>query len=369
MDDPEGKATVIISLASIEFNQAFELQGKPQQQTPFLLKALALFDSSQAITKRRGLRNLESETYKRKSDALYLLKRNDSALWYYHKHIVLRDSLQSIELELKINEMNLEYETEKKEKEIAILEKNNIEVNALAQSRKTTIILVISVTVVLILILVILFLRDKSHKRQQEVEFAMKKTELEQKALRAQMNPHFLFNSLNSIQRMFIEGKTDIANEVMADFSSLLRRILNNSAKSKISLKEEIDTLELYLDIEKIRCDNCFSYIIELDDNIDRFSCFVPPLVIQPFVENAIWHGVLPIKQEGVITISIMYGQDPETLLCTVEDNGKGIDVNKMGSQDSKGIQITEQRLGTKVVFERPEKGGTRVKIIIPLIS
>jgi sensor histidine kinase YesM len=206
--------------------------------------------------------------------------------------------------------------------------------------------------------------RSRINKKRLSAEFLKNRTDLEHKALRAQMNPHFLFNSLNSIQRMFVEGNTDAANEVMADFSSLLRRILNNSGKSRISLKEELDTLRLYLDIERIRCDNCFDYDIVLDESVDKLNMQVPPLVIQPFAENAIWHGVLPKKSEGHIRIHLSKVLSGDFITCVVLDNGVGMDKNM--SSESKGISITEQRLGTKVIFEDPDDGGTRVILQIP---
>jgi tetratricopeptide (TPR) repeat protein len=278
----------------------------------------------------------------------------------------LKDSIYSSEISEQTAELKVKYETEKKEKEIAVLEKNNAEINLLAQERKTAIVLISSCLAILFLFILLLVFRNRTIKKQRETEFAKHKAELEQKALRAQMNPHFLFNSLNSIQRLFVEGKSDLANEFMADFGNLLRRILNNSGKDRISLKEELDTLKLYLDIEKMRCDGCFDYKIHIEEAIDQLNTDVPPLVIQPFAENAIWHGVLPKKSKGQINISIKKSEADNSLICLVEDNGKGFEKEKIGTNESKGIQITEQRLGSIVEF-KTSANGTAVKIIIPL--
>ncbi len=365
--EPEGIITCFISLAAIHFNMAEAEHLVPGKKAEFE-KSLRLIDSAEIMAKKFGFNSLEAEIYKRKAEVFWKLNIQDSAYIYYRRFGTLQDSLTSVEKEARINELNIEYETEKKEKEIALLEKNNADVIILSEQRKVISIITISISLLFILLIIFILYRNKSKKKQLETEYAKNKIELEHKALRAQMNPHFLFNSLNSIQRMFIEGKTDSANDAMADFGNLLRRILNNSGKDKISLKEEIDTLKLYLDIEKMRCDNCFDFEFDVEETLDLLNTKVPPLIIQPFVENAIWHGILPKKQKGNIKISISQNAE-QNLICMIEDNGVGFGNKKPGAHPSKGIEITEQRLGKKIIINQPPGGGTSILITIPLNS
>lgn len=361
----EGASSAYISLASVYYNEAFLLRDGDPQTRRKLLVSKCLYDSAQAIAHTHYLTNQMSVIYKYKPSVFYQLGEKDSAYLYLSKYVKLSDSLLSAEKEVKIKEMQLRYETEKREKELLTLQKQNAESRAVAEHRKTVLVLTVSICLLIICGFVMFAVRSRINKKRLSAEFLKNRIELEHKALRAQMNPHFLFNSLNSIQRMFVEGKTDAANEVMADFSSLLRRILNNSGKIRISLKEELDTLRLYLDIEKIRCDNCFDYEIVLEESVDKLNMQVPPLVIQPFAENAIWHGVLPKKSKGHIRIHLSKVLSGDFITCVVLDNGVGMDKNSKSSE-SKGISITEQRLGTKVIFEDPDNGGTRVILQIP---
>ena len=214
--------------------------------------------------------------------------------------------------------------------------------------------------------MVLLYIRQRKAREHQ------KRAELEQKALRAQMNPHFIFNSLNSIQRMFMEGDYDMANDYMGDFGDLLRIILENSGKLKVSINDEVNTLKLYLDIEKMRTGGMIEYQLNIDPTIDLLNNYMPPLVIQPFVENAIWHGILPTEKKGMITIDIAR-KDKNTLLCTITDNGIGIEQSKKlkkgDDHKSKGMKITEDRLSSvnSVKAEELPTGGTKITILIPI--
>lgn len=292
--------------------------------------------------------------------AYYNMNNFKDAFDNYERFKLISDSIFNLEKNYQINEIKIKFETEKKEIENSMLtQKNQIQSLELKQNKNV----IIGLVCLVILVILIGVLLIRQYRSQNE----KKAMQLEQRVLRAQMNPHFLFNSLNSIQRLFIEGKTEQANDVIADFSNLLRRILNNSGSSLVSLKEETDTLKLYMDIEKIRCDGCFTYSIEIAESIDLLNTLVPPLLIQPFVENAIWHGILPAKKKGLIKIRILKSQNLKNLICTIHDNGVGINLNNLNNSNSKGIQITKQRIGKEVIFETPEEGGTIVTLNIPI--
>lgn len=199
--------------------------------------------------------------------------------------------------------------------------------------------------------------------KQRRLAAQQKTAQLEHKALRTQMNPHFIFNSLNSIQRMYVEGNLDEANEFTGDFAELMRRILDNSTKNLVTLKEEIDLLSLYLSLENLRCKNMFDFTFDIAEDLDTQHLLIPPLIIQPFVENAIWHGILPKRQRGHIQIQLQ--RENKFIRCVVTDDGVGIQPKSSHFHESHGMRITEQRIGSKVKVESQASIGTKITFYI----
>ncbi len=170
----------------------------------------------------------------------------------------------------------------------------------------------------------------------------------EKRSLLSQMNPHFIFNSLNSIQHFIIQHDEVQANIYLTNFSGLIRRILENSKKNLIPLHEEITTLSLYLSMEKLRFESDFEYQILKEGGIDYNETMIPPMLIQPFVENAIWHGLLPLKTKGILTISFIDQHD--FFQVSIEDNGIGREKamtlkGKKPNHLSSGIRNIEERI------------------------
>lgn len=322
-------------------------------------KALIYFGKGLAMAQELGTPYLISAAYQGLADASELTGDYKAALDWQKKHYALKDSLTGESVQTELNELQEKFESEQKDHEIAELEKNETEALLNADRKQTLLILGGTITVSIILIMLLYISRRRALERQQRAE-------LEQKALRAQMNPHFIFNSLGSIQEMYNSGETDLANNYMGDFGKLMRKILDNSGKDLIMLKEELEMLHLYLELEKSRNDDLIEFEMSVSDEIDQYGTLIPPLVIQPFVENAIWHGILPKKKKGKIRVNISPAEEGKALLCEVEDDGMGISsTGKRRSHEPKGIQLTEQRLKTKIKFENLSP-GTRVKIIIP---
>jgi LytS/YehU family sensor histidine kinase len=168
-------------------------------------------------------------------------------------------------------------------------------------------------------------------------------------ALRAQMNPHFIFNSLNSIKTYILKQDTIMANHYLTRFSHLMRMVLKNSKSRLITLADELEALELYIDIEKLRFDNGFESIIEMGTDMDPEEIYIPPMLIQPYVENAIWHGLMHKKEKGIMKIHI--SRKENTLLVQVDDNGIGrikssaLLHNETSINKSFGTQITQDRI------------------------
>ncbi|MCB9245227.1 MAG: histidine kinase [Flavobacteriales bacterium] len=210
--------------------------------------------------------------------------------------------------------------------------------------------------------------------------------ELEMRALRSQMNPHFIFNSLNSIQYYVLKNEPRQAYNYLTKFSSLMRMILQNSRRRFISLHAEIDWLRTYLDLEKLRMENEMVYTIEMDDRLDAEQIFVPSMLLQPYVENAIIHGLLP--KEGERLLNIRFQREHDRIRCTISDNGIGrvrsreLNAQRSRKHKSQGLELTGERLEMLSTKGKP-KGqciirdlygsdgkatGTEVELILPII-
>ncbi len=227
----------------------------------------------------------------------------------------------------------------------------------------------------------------KKHKIEKKMlDFEKELFELEQKALRLQMNPHFIFNSLNSIQSFIINNDTDKAIFYLSKFAQLMRLILSNSSQSFVAIQDEIKVISYYLDIEKIRFENKFEYKIDIDPAIEDEFFGIPPMIIQPYVENAIIHGILQKEGLGRINISLKLIEN-DRVFCVVEDNGigreKASEIKKQSGikHKSKGMLITKERLdilsfqnkaqmSVTIIDLTDDSGaplGTRVELIIPI--
>ncbi|HEX2901271.1 MAG TPA: tetratricopeptide repeat protein, partial [Bacteroidia bacterium] len=308
----------------------------------------------------------------------------DKALTYYRELESLKDSLHVDQAAAEVANLRIQFEAEQNAQAMLLLEEQKAAAVARAEKSSLWVWAAFSTAIAMFLALIIVASYQRNRKRQAVLElaqrnadFAHKKLELEQRALRAQMNPHFIFNSLNAIQRLYIEGDLDRAGDYMSDFAQLLRKILDHSSSATISLAAELETLALYLRLEEARLGGILEHEIVTDDDIDLYNTQLPPLVLQPFVENAIWHGILPARVQGKLQIALSPGEDQQGkphLHCTIIDNGIGIDnarkakANSLG-HESKGIKITQERLGPggEVHAEQLPQGGTKVTLIIPV--
>ncbi|MDX1406538.1 MAG: histidine kinase, partial [Saprospiraceae bacterium] len=212
-------------------------------------------------------------------------------------------------------------------------------------------------------------------------ELTKRIAEIEMKALRAQMNPHFLFNSLNSVRLLIDTGDNADAKRYLTKFSKLIRQILNNSRKKFIRLDEELETLRLYLELEKMRFKN-FRYTIDVANDVESDFVEVPPLLLQPYVENALWHGLMN-KQRGDKRLDITVHRQNDHIEVIIEDNGIGreqarrLKTRSKSKKESLGLQISQDRLthlkelyGSEIAVEivdLQDPTGTRVIIRMPV--
>ncbi len=327
------------------------------------------------------------DAYSFRADALYSTGRYKEAYEDKVQAAIFKDSVYSTGKAKAIHELQTKYETGKKEDQIKTLNR---------EKRSQRIILGGAIAAGLIILGLFLFaIRAKrlqkklfqKEKEAQQAELEKKMFELQQTALRAQMNPHFIFNCLNSVQRYVITNDVTGVNMYVSTFASLIRQTLENSGKPMISLKEELQYLETYIKIEQMRSGEGFDYEIKVDDNIDTDDIYIPNMIIQPFVENSIKHG-LKGGREARSKLRLAVSQEKE-LVFIVEDNGTGIKNNndlhdiQENDHESMGSSITEKRIalynnsheekiGLQVV-DRSDGGihetGTKIILRFPLCN
>jgi anti-sigma regulatory factor (Ser/Thr protein kinase) len=233
-------------------------------------------------------------------------------------------------------------------------------------------------------ILTVFLLQKRNRQRQQKaiekITTEKKLTELEMQALKAQINPHFVFNCLNSIKGFIYEKDYSQADKYLDKFSDLMRSTIDNSDASVISLVEEIKYLDNYLQLEKLRFDKKFNYRIDSDSVVDKQNIFVPAMLMQPYVENAIRHGIRFLdNNKGEITITTKVVGD--FLVCTIDDNGIGrekavaLKSSRQIEYQSRGMSISKRRADLyhiqQEIVDKKESGGkslgTAIILKIPL--
>lgn len=222
--------------------------------------------------------------------------------------------------------------------------------------------------------------------KKLEMEYDKELAELKVSSLRSQMNPHFIFNSLNSIKRYIIDNEKENAVFYLNKFSKLIRKILASTENRESSLEEELETLKLYVNIENLRFNNSIDFKLDCDPSIKLSSIKIPSLITQPFIENAIWHG-LSLKKENRRLVVKLKHENPHQVRFDIIDNGIGIEkssalkAKKLHQKDSLGIKLSEERLIhfskqykaegyiTFVdLYENNQPSGTKVSIIIPVL-
>ncbi len=290
------------------------------------------------------------------------------------KALAYKDSITNDMQHQEVEAMNVLYKSEKQSREIVILKQRN-ELTAHDYVRQKYISAII-ISLAVILALIGIFIH-----RQNELKNRLNEIGLKQRLLRSQMNPHFIFNSLGAIQNFMYQSENKKASFYLGNFSSLMRAILVHSREELISLEEEIKTLNNYLELQKMRLG--FNYEVTCDDSIDDEFTLIPPMLIQPFVENAIKHGVAEMNDKGKITVA--FSKSGSNLKIVVDDNGVGINsAGNSGSENhrSLALEIFKERLlllsnnnKKQVVYKIIDKSetnsnqsGTIVIVELPLI-
>jgi|GEM_PF-2232079 len=380
-----------------QVTNAHQAVGKASGELGDLTKAI--FHLKKADSLATVIGDLDISANARASLSKYLEKQGNlkEALMYQRLSQEARDSILVNENNKNVEEMRVRFKTEEalKDKELAELEREKANLQR-EQSRNLSI--GIGVIALLIVLIGSLFIMRMRAKRKAELlEEQLKRQEEEAKwteqlrqsrmsALKSQMNPHFIFNALNSVQSLFYANEKEKASEYLGKFSKLMRSVLEMSDQVSVSLYKEIDALTSYLELERLRFEKSFTYNIELDEHIDDEMIKIPSMLIQPYVENAVKHGLL--HKEGDSELRIHISQpDKEHLKVDISDNGIGRQASAQIQSDrnpehrsfaseatAKRLELLNNNRSNKLVVEYEDlkdadgkAQGTRVSIIIPL--
>jgi len=305
-------------------------------------------------------------------------KRTENALKYFIEYHNATDTLYEIRRSRETMEMQTKYESERKDQQIETLSLEN----ELKESRleQNSYFLFGSLGLLLIILMFgyILIRQDKLKTNQKMIL-------LQQKLFRSQMNPHFIFNSLTSIQGFITEKDPRTASRYLSRFAKLIRNILDSSIEEFIPLGDEITTIENYLELQKVRYEGKFDYTIDVDDAIDTESLTIPPMLAQPFIENSIEHGFKHLKSKG--NIFIQFSLKDKLIVFEVEDDGIGRErakeVIRKHNKDHKSlataitferIRVLNRKLKKKIQLQiidlknaENKPSGTKVQINIPI--
>ncbi len=296
--------------------------------------------------------------------------------------IAINDSVKTKNAQTELAQLQTEYETSQKEEKIRLLQSENqikdLEIEASFRNKTLLILLLLGLVFVFGVVYYIRQLRSKT-------ELQNVRSTLEIKALRSQMNPHFIFNSLNSIQKYIWENRQEDASEYLTKFARLIRLVLENSLYESVKLTDELASLRLYVEMEHRRNNQKFDYTISVAENIDTESTLIPPLLLQPYIENAIWHGLS--QKDGHGQLDIIIEKTAENLICRIEDDGigraKSAEIRVDGMQKkSLAMNISSQRIewlkndsnvrsSVEIIdkFDGNEATGTTVLLTLPLLQ
>jgi tetratricopeptide (TPR) repeat protein len=317
----------------------YKEMGQYQRAIDTMLKCLEITQRTKdKVISKDVLLNL-SETYTRMEDF-------KNAYEYLSLYSLMSDSILNEQTSNKIAEMEAKYEFERKNHKIALL-------NARHEKDNQTMTAIVLVSVLIFVLIIVIYNR---YKVKQNLSMQMKELQYEQKLLRLQMNPHFIFNSLGAIGSFVSQNNKTEASLYLGKFAKLIRAILEHSRKTEIPLEDVVENLERYIDLEKVRFHNSFDYRIDVEEDLKDFT-MVPPLLVQPFVENAILHGINHTKKDGLIDIRFFC--ENNKVVCTVEDNG-------IGREKAKSLNSSynpdHKSLATEIITRRLKMGKKKQK-------
>lgn len=332
-----------LALAEIAYQQK-----NYQQALVYIQKALPKAKGNYLLEETTGLTELKYKIYK-------AIGQTGKALAEAETFIRLKDSLLNTQKESIISELETRYETQQKEKQIELLDKENKIIQQQVRQR-TFLSISIGMAAVLAVVILLMVYRQSKLKSQLQIE------QNRQKLLRSQMNPHFIYNALAAIQNYILTNNPIDSATYMAEFSGLMRLVLEGSRNDIIPLEKDIQLVNSYLSLQKLRFNNAFTYNVEVDEKLNAEWVKIPPMLSQPFIENAVEHGMRRLTN-GEGRIRVVYSDKDTAVQIRILDNGPGI-VNLAGKTDqqhtSLATKITRERIES---FRKTHKIGITMEI------
>lgn len=326
--DQVTKSSTLINLA-----EGYELQKRYSE-------ALSAANQGLDISLATGEITTATEAYRLMIDLLEKLNRHREALTLYRKYSILKDSLFDAEKYRALADMQTKYEADKKEQQLYLLNEQN-RIQDLKLNKRNRLLVITGIIALLVIIIAYLLIRQNRLKARHSA------IELEHKLLRLQMDPHFIFNALIAIQSFIYKKDPVQAGDYLSKFAQLVRMTLENSRNEFVPLEKEIGLLHAYLDLQSLRFEHKFEYAVILQENIDAENIMVPPMLAQPFIENAIEHGIRYKTGKGKLIVR--FGLQNSRMQYIVEDDGVGRsrarELGKNKKHLSIAMPITRERL------------------------
>lgn len=367
-DDVEAQVMTLLSIVGLEIRSR-----QPEKARKSLDKCYELIKMSNDL---KALREYNYYSFKLDS-----MNGNDNAaLTSYIKYHELDKQIIDIRLNQRVAEIQTSFEMQRREQENRLLKSEN-EVQKIRIHQGRTYLAILCGFFSLAFVITLLIVRHQRLLTKNKI------IELKQKNLNQQMNPHFVYNCLTSIQSYIFHNDSEKSLDYLSKFSKLMRKILESSQNQYMSVHDEIEILALYLKLESIRFKGKFDYNIVVDDKIDPYLFKIPSLLIQPFVENSLWHGIQNLKGKGKIQVS--FNLKDKSIFCAIEDNGIGrenaekIKQSRLTDHISLGSSITQTRmkllkslygnkLGIRYIDLKDDNNmpaGTRVELFLPILN
>jgi len=364
------------NLNGLAFNNlatSFNLNNQPDSAIYYYRKGIAFEQENTPGAKNSNFYKGLSDAYKRKANYKLAMEALDSA------YLVDIQNIQTVEA-VKVAEVNEKYQAEKKDRNIAELNtRNRLNETIIQQQRRTMWLIVLLFSSALSFFYTI-YRQLRLRERNRLLKSENQRLNMEQKLLQSQLNPHFIFNAIANLQSLVASGHIQESVRYLRSFSGLLRGILEQNRKDFIEIEDEITSLNNYIQVQQMRYDGLFDYQITVDEQLDVHEILIPPMLVQPFVENAIEHGFRNINYKGLLKISFKLRD--KSLVIEVNDNGAGL-AQKPGDRPQKkslaGIILKERfellftSRGMHAAFTINEKKGSGekgvvVEIVIPII-
>lgn len=369
------QAAGLIKDLNMPWNLGYSYQGLSKSYLKSGQLALALESSQKGIDEYRSINHKFGimELYQIRVEINEKLNDFKSSLRNFRIHKAYSDSLYNEKQSKQINLLKVQFETEKKEAELSSLSQQ-ASIQALEIRQKNQVILIGLIGILFALTLVYFMYKQRTVNRERI------QTEIEQRFLRSQLNPHFISNALLAVQNFMLQNEAQKAALYLAKFSKLMREILEHSRQEFIPVENEIQMLTNYLDIHKLRMQKTFDYAVEVDDKINAEMDTIPPMFIQPFVENAIEHGIINAGGKGLIELK--FRKEGRYISIEIKDNGGGLTQNSEKSKEHTSLSTTIirerialfnktlknkiQLLFEDIANDQGQVSGTKVELKVP---